>query len=347
MKDFHTRTRWVAFHSSPRLFFLMGLVLGLVFAHPSLAQTPSTSQSETESPLDRAERSANEKKWDEVIQTLKPLNDSLPRKSLLTLATAFEHKKEYLSQIRTLQLCVAKHPGDYVAITELGRAYSLAGRKNDAQDRFLEAKSINSKYRPAYEGLLVELEKNGPIYEAIELVNDMQKVFGAHSVFFSTLCRLYTLDGHIKKAIETCESAITRDGKNPENYINLSKALKNGENTDKANQVLTKALGRFPASELVQATAGEMQIERKDFVAAYRIFKKASETSPNSGRAQIGYADAAFALQKNEEALKAYIRACKLDKKLTKNFRTSYGVLRERKDFTWQQRFESGLNQCH
>jgi len=81
-------------------------------------------------------------------------------------------------------------------------------------------------------------------------------------------------------------------------------------------------------------------------MAAFKLFHRALESNPKSTRALIGYANSALELQKNEEALGAFIRACEIDRKLGKEMRIALGKLKARKDSNWENRFEDGLIHC-
>lgn len=302
--------------------------------------------SDLEARIQKAQQHMDRKEYEAVVATLIPVNDTLPRTGLLLLARAYAAKSDTLNEIRALELCIAKNPKDYVVQTVYGEALIRSKRAEDGIVAFQEARRLNPRYMPAYLSLLKELEKKGERYESRNVVNDMIKIFGPKPEFYTDLCRLYGLDSFNEKTIEICEAAIEKDPKSPDNHVFLGLALKDREETERANQVLTHAAKRFPASESVQAAMGELYISKKDFVSAYNYYKRATTANPKSARAWVGYGNAAFELQKNQEALDAFVKGCKADRLQTKDFRLAIGKLRVRKDISWQVRYESGINEC-
>lgn len=301
---------------------------------------------DVESRVKLAELLEKKKDWNGVVEYLRPVSDRLEHDSLLLLAKAFGEKKDLLNQTRTLELCLAKKPKDFVAQTSLGEAYLSANRKDDAIATFKEARQNNKQYLPAYNGLLRALLKAEDAYEARSLINDMIKTFGPRPEFFNELCRLYAEDSYLDKAVETCQQAIEKSPRTAENYVYLGRSYKDRQEDDKALKILSEAAAKFPNSATVLITIGEAQIERKDFVAAYKHFRQAVIADRRSAKAVLGYAQASFELQKNQEALDAFVKACTLDRSLVKDFRVAIGKLRTRKDTAWQLKYDDAIVGC-
>ncbi len=316
-------------------------------AKPKTRKPNTDMDDKTGSMMNLAQSQFDRGNYDETIKILKPAIDTLPRAGLLLLAKAYEAKKDYLNEIKTLELCIAKNPKDYVVRTAYGHALlRQQGRVDDALKAFQEARTLNPLYRPAYEALAEELEKKGERFEARNVLEDMRKRFGADAKILSSLCRLWALDQYNEATKVTCEQAIERAPDVPENHMYLGLALMNLEKTKEAQRVLSSASKRFPASEPVQWALGELAISKNDMVTAYNYFKRAAAADPKSVRAWIGYGKAAFELQKNEEALQAFIKACKLNRHEVREFRSAIGQLRVRRDTAWQAKFEMGINSC-
>lgn len=316
----------------------------------NLASPPKAAPTQAVLPASPEVRGAalvHAKKFDDAIQLLFPMSDRLSRSGLISLARAYAGKNETLNELKTLQLAVRKNPKDYHLLTLQGESLARAKRSEESIASYQEARSINKKYQPAAEGLLRELERIGDHYEARTLLHDMIASFGEVPRFYSHLCRLYSMNGFISKALEVCQIAIQKDPGNPENHVQLVATYKNKQEPDQAKELINSAAKRFPAAESVQTAAAEIHLENQDFVAAYKHYKQAASADPKSARAHLGLASTSFELQKNDEALRAYSEACRLDRKnTTKSFQTSINVLRRRKDMTWQGRFEEKLGEC-
>jgi tetratricopeptide (TPR) repeat protein len=281
-----------------------------------------------------------------IIETLKPASDKLSRQGLLLLSKAYGKTADDPGEMRTLELVLAQNAKDYYAKTALAEVLLRMKRFDDATAAFNEARELNPKFEPAYSGLLRQLEKSGDSYEAVNLVNDMIKNFGNKPAYVANLCRLYSNQALLEKAIETCEQAIEMNGNEPLNFMYLGICLKEKEQVPKATKLLEKAALRFPKSEPVQSVLAQIYLENKSFPKAYQFFKKAIVSDPKSGAAQAGLGNAAFELQKYEESAAAFMRACTLDKKYAKEFRAADGKLRARHDMKWQTKFEDGILHC-
>jgi tetratricopeptide (TPR) repeat protein len=312
----------------------------------NLAVDENEPSSHVKEALARVDELMKQSKFDEVISSLKPMAESLPRKGLLTLARAYAAKKDHSNEIRTLDLALVKNARDYVVMTRLGEAYAKAKKSDEAIEKFLEAKTINRRYLPAYEALLAELERKADNYEARSLVQDMIQQFGERPTYFTALCRLFSKDAFLEKAVSVCEEAIKKDPKVPENYVHLGECLKDQEKLDRALSVLKDAGRRFPASEIVHKTKGDMHFAKRQFVEAHKSYKQATEADSKSVHSWLGYANSAFELYRNQEALTAFLKACELDRRETKDLRIAIDKLRKRNDSTWLSRFADGLSSC-
>lgn len=283
---------------------------------------------------------------DGVISTLQPSLKSLGRQELLLLGRAYAKARKALDQVKVMELALAKFPKDYVVITALGEAYSNAGKSDLAIEKFNEAKAINDKYRPANEGLFREFERIGDKYEARNILNDLIKNFGRRPKYVSDLCRIYSSDDYLEKAVEVCQEAVQRESKNEANYIHLGKNLKDLEKPDQAAKTFGKAVKKFPKSVVILTAAADFHVERKNFVEAHKLYRQAVLADEKSAKAMLGYANTSFELQKLNEALEAFIRACKLDRSLEREFRSAFVKLRARKDEKWEKKYEEGMERC-
>jgi tetratricopeptide (TPR) repeat protein len=273
-----------------------------------------------------------------VISTLKPKIAQLPRSGLLQLGRAYAQTNDALGEIHVLELVTAQNSKDYVAQTLLGNAYLKVKRYDDAATAFGTAREVNARYRPAYDGALALLEQSQETYEARTLVLDIIKTFGPDARSTSQLCRMYSGESFVpEKSENACRQAISTDPKNPENYVYLTMALRDTDQKVEAEKTIGKAAARFPASENVQVLAGEMKVNDNNFADSYRFYTQAVKANPQSARAQVGLAKSAFGLQKHAEAIEAFVKACKIDRKTTLDFRTAAASLKKNKDDKWMK----------
>ena len=299
-------------------------------ADPEVAVSP-----DVERRINEAEKLEAQKKWQDAIHLLKPVTASLPRQGLLALARSFAAVKDFNEEVRILDLSKNKYPKDYVSITKLGIAYSKTKKSAEAIQNFYDAKELNPRYKPAYEGLLAELQIQGDSYEARTLAQDMIVKFGAEPKYFTALCRLYTKDAFLDKAVETCETASQKDSNVPENYVNLAIALRDKLEPERALATMNDAASKFPNAESVLSMQGLVYADKKDHLNAYNSYKRAATFAPKSVGAWVGYGKAAYDLHKYQESLDAFKKACKIDSHAVKDFRE------------WQYKFTDALSSCN
>ena len=299
-----------------------------------------------ESAIDQAQLLEAKKEYTKIIELLMPKTNLLTRRGLLALARAQKGSGDGQGELKTLQLCLAKNPKDYVVDTFLADAYSRAKRGDDAVATYQEAQSWNKLYEPAYDGLWMEYERQKQYYEARSVLNDMIKLFGDKPKFYSALCRLYSIDDYLGKSTEICRIAIQKDPKEVGNYVNLGMSLKDQESAPEAEKIVEDAAKRFTNSEAIQSMAGTLRLEKKDYATAYDFFRRAVQADKTSARAWQGLANTAFELQKNEEALDAFAHECSIDRHLSKDLRVAISKLHARKDSAWIMRFEDRLAKC-
>jgi tetratricopeptide (TPR) repeat protein len=257
-----------------------------------------------------------------------------------------ETEQDSLKEIKDLELGLAKNAKDLNLRVALGVAYSKAKRSEAAMNTFREVMESDPKNLPAHKGLLAELLKQKDTYEARILLHDMIKKFGPKSEFYNDLCRLYSNEGFLEKAVETCGEGTVKDPQFSDNYIYLAQSARDKLEPEKASDVLDKAVKLFPNNESVLIAAGENQLLSKNYSAAYKSYRQAVIANRSSLKAIIGYAQSSLELQKNQESLGAFIQACTIDKKSAKDLRYAIAKLRDRKDKAWQMKFEAGLERC-
>lgn len=301
--------------------------------------------SEIKKDLAQAELAEKAKDSAGVVKALKPHLEKIPRKGLLQLARAYRALDDNVNEAAALEIVVAKNPSDYVTQTMLGEAYLKLKRFDVAGKAFLAARTLNNKYRPAYEGQWKVFEKDDSKYEARTLVLDMNKTFGPDPKITAAICRMYSGEDFLEKTVEGCRLAIATDNKNPDNYFHLAMALRDESEKDEAQKLIDDAAKRFPKSEKVQTLAGEMKAEAKDFASAYTYFKQATLADAKSVKANVGLGNAAFELRKHTEAIAAFEVACRIDKRSGRDFRAAALLARKNKDPQWMA-YQSGLEAC-
>lgn len=283
--------------------------------------------------------------YTQMVETLSSHKDKIGRTGLVLLSRGYRKLARFNDEVAALELAIARYPKDPQLQTWLAGAQSRAGRKEKAIEGYYKVKEAFPKYIPGYEGLLEELVKADSRAEARDLISDMIKRFGERGPWLSQLCALFTVDAFYDRSIETCNKALKKDRGNPMNPVHLATTFRETGEPDKAKKVLISAAMKIKRSEPIQTALGDYFVEKKNFVDAFRWYSAAIKADPKSYRAQLGFAQSAFELQKMEESIRGFTAICKMDRaKAVREFQTALGKLRQRSDFRWQGRFEDAIS---
>lgn len=295
-----------------------------------------------------AEELYKKEEYEKVTLLLWKHVDKIDRNALVLLAKAHEKRKEPMEMLRALNVMLGKNGKDYEAYYLMGNAYVLARKSKDAMESYKKSVELNSKYEPAYEGLIALYENRDKpnLYELRILYQDMVQSIGPRPQYLRKLCEINTTDGTYEPAAQACREAIAKDPTVADAYVYLGISYKGMGEDDTALKTLKKAAHDFPKSELAQYHYGKLLEEQKNYVEAMKLYKAGTEADPKAARSWLGLATSSFEIRKYELALLAYKNACKFDKKNAVAFRRATTILRNAKNAQWIGKFESESETC-
>lgn len=351
------------------LFLGLGLLLSvsLLDIRPAKAQqeapepTTSTTQAQVTS---TTVIQATEPTSAEVIAELSPKIETLKRNDLLKLGKAYSADKNPQAAIKVFTAVLAKNAKDVEAKTLIGaEQLKLAITKEqtkEALDTLKSAIDINPKYLPTYRELIkyyearIEKSSSSPNkadqrigYSELRIIyQDLVEKIGAKAEFITQLCKITTLDGLYDLSEKYCKQGINLAPKEPSNFVYQGIAMKETGKTDNSEKVLKKAATDFPKSELAQITYAQIQTEKKNHILAYTYYKRAVIANLNSVPALLGLAQSALEIQKIEESLDAFQRACRRDRTVVPHVRRAKNTLRTLKKQEWEKKFEDLSESC-
>ncbi len=296
--------------------------------------------------LKLAEHYEAEQQPGKMVELLRPVAADLSRKGLLLLARAYQLQKDYKEEIRVLEILRARKEKDYHVQYSLGVAYSNFGDRASAIDRLEESRRLNGRYYPAYEALLRETKRDSRWNDALSIAQDTVGKFGGKAKYMGELCLLYAFNGYLEKADEVCRTALSKDPRNPRTHVVLALVVKDKDGLDASERILKKAAHQFPSSELAQWAAAELYWEKKNQFAALKHYRAAVKAEPDSARSQIGLARAAFEEKRYEEALRAFVRACVLNRVYVQDLRKSASALRRAANSEWSSKYDGAIGKC-
>jgi len=286
------------------------------------------------------------KNYDELIELLNPYTSDIPFTTLGLLASSYHEKSDFNNEIRVRKIVVDKKPKRPKAHLLLGKTYMQSKKTDLAITSFRTAVKLNKKYKPAYQALVAIFNESNNKYEARLVLQDMLVRFGHSSTTLGQLCRLYSIDGFLKEAQQTCQLAIKKAPKIPDNYVYLAQSTKDLKDEKRAEHLFKRAAKKFPKSEIAVWAAADYYSDKKNYPVASRYYKYAVKADPKSWRAQFGLAKSEFKLKKYIESLQAYKSACKLDRKTYSNLALAAGQLRQESNYAWSSKFSRVAYSC-
>ena len=90
----------------------------------------------------------------------------------------------------------------------------------------------------------------------------------------------------------------------------------------------------------------QLLYSKRNLEEALTHFKRAYTIEPKSSRVLVATANAAFDLQKYDEALEYYVKACQADRQTGFEFRRATNTFRLQKNLNWQNKYEVGWGKC-
>jgi tetratricopeptide (TPR) repeat protein len=215
---------------------------------------------------------------DGAARLLAPLADNPPLPdTLFYLGCALLGKGDAQGAIGALQRAESDAPRDYRIPYRLARAYSLAGRGQDAATEYQKAAALRGEYnRAAAEALqCVTALDNGSSETPCRALldpNDPDKL--------TTLGMIYGEHGLYDKAIQPLEAASKLDPDSFEIFHNLGLSYFRLHQFDKARPALERAVSLRPEFFGSNALLGAALFSLKDDAAAYRVLRHARELDP-------------------------------------------------------------------
>ncbi len=296
--------------------------------------------------LPAAQNALKQKDYEKVISLLSPEVDKLNRDGLFVLAKAYSSLKKHEAAIKAYTACLALNPKDHEAKTLIGAEQLVSKKDKEALLTLREALEINPRFIPAYRLLIHHYEKKKDKYEQRLLYEDLISKVGETVEAVSKLCELSTLDRLYDLGKKHCQKAISMNPKIASNYVYLGLNYKETGESEKAEENLKKAALNFPQSNLAQLNYAQFLDEKKNFIVSYSFYKKAIAADPKSVPSLVGLGNSSLEIQKYQESLEAFERACALDKKVRPSFRRAASQLRSMKIEDWQKKFEARLENC-
>ncbi len=303
-----------------------------------------------------AEKLMAAKDYKRVIEVINPYTDLASELALLDLASAYHETEGFVDEIRILNSLLIKDEKNSDLYYLIGHAQiSLSKKADPFQKGTEEAKGIafyrksidlNPKYKPPYEALMTLFITNDNRHEARAVINDMLKRFPKRPELYNELCRLYSIDGYIEQALQTCKLAIQMTPSNAKNFVYMANAYKDQKETEKAGQLLSNAARKFPNSAFLQVAAGDFYQSQNNHPVATRYFERAVALDPKLPEAHIGLARSLIETGRHRDSYEHFFLACKGNSRTLPEFQEALVKVRQKGEVDLESKFSQGIYAC-
>lgn len=294
----------------------------------------------------RAQRQFQQKDFAAVTETLKLPLDTLSVTALKMLSRAHQELENWEDAERVLEFLKLQVPQDHLVALNLARVQLAQNKAEEGLLEYKRATSLQPQLFTAYQEQLDYFESHRRFADMRALLTDMLPHFGERKEVVLGLCKSYYEDGYVEQSKSYCQKAIQKDRQNPSAYVYLGLTHKNTGEDKEATEWIAKASSRFPASELAQWAAGELQLEKRNFLGAEKHLLLAQKSEPHSVRVLKSLAHAQFELGKYQEALMQFQKWCEVEKRVPEEFRKASGeLLTEQPE--WHRKYISAMATCN
>jgi tetratricopeptide (TPR) repeat protein len=302
-----------------------------------------------EIPSSEAQKLFREKKYEKVTEILMPHLTELTRADILILGKSYSELHNTALALKIFSAGVSKTPQDAEMKSLLGLEQIRAGKTSEALATLKEVTEKNRTYLPAYQYMIQIFEKTDSKankYELRLLYQDMVERIGERYEFIEKLCGLTTEEALYDLAVTYCQQAIRLQPREANNLVHLGLAFKETGKVKESEYQLKRAADSFSKSELAQLTYAKFHEENKNFIDAFKYYLRSVSANPKSVKGLVGLGRSGVEIQKLNESLQAFEKACRIDKSALSDFRKSTSSLMQIKDQTWYEKFQKSLDKC-
>lgn len=186
---------------------------------------------------------------------------------------------------------VRARPNDAALRVRLGEALAAAGKSQEAIEQFNAAIKIDEKHVGAHLDLGMVAMLNDRDAEAIKYfekvveltdANEMRFVDARREQAFFALGQMALSAKEYEKAVGYFKEATRIRRDSSDTYLQMSRAFVGIEDTDAAIKYIEYALAFDPGFAEANYLAGELYLEKKDFLKASEHIRKAVDAAPDS-----------------------------------------------------------------
>lgn len=204
----------------------------------------------------------------------------------------------------------------------------VKGDLKRAEDLLTKVVLNNPKNQDALKFLAEIYVLDGNFYEATTAYLDLKKMTKEN--YDLELCEIHTLYSQHAESDRICKLAAQKNPSNPYPLIFLGISRRENLNYIEAIRLFKNSL-RISPTEMGFTCMGEIYFIKENYAAAAESFKRASQISLLSARAELGLAWSYFKNKNYSESATIFKLACRKEKSIKSEIRRAYKLLLDEK----------------
>ncbi len=229
----------------------------------------------------------------------------------------FEKTRNVYQAIDIYTEAIEKAPGFLLLYLQLGNAYKLAGRFDDAINEYKMAIWLDPTNVVAYKLMCALYEEHGDYDNAIQIYAKLMEINPNYAIYYSNLANIYYLKGDLKSAISYYQTAISLNpNKNWTSIIAQTLGYifhESKENFDAAISAYQSASLLNPHDIDIYISLGSAFYDKGDYSNALATYRMALEIAPNNARIHCNLGFLLWGRGMIKEAVEEYKKAIMLD----------------------------------
>lgn len=296
--------------------------------------------------IQEAKKLKDKKEYDNAVRVLKNANEPQSMEVLDELAKILHLKKDYLEEIRALEIIKADGNISASQLVRLGDAYMNINKKDQVVENYRAAIKKAPKYQKAYQGLYEFYLNEKNYYDAKSMIGEIINRFGVKKYWQNQLCRMELEQQFFDTAKDVCQQAIIKDPKKAENHVYLALAFKGSGADDQARKIIFKAAQQFPKSEMTQWNAGLLSSSIQNWELSEKHYSQCIKADRKSLRCFYELGKVQFHLGKYDVALKNLKKGCSYIKDVDVEIRKFSYELEKMKKTNTAREYEKEVDSC-
>lgn len=209
-----------------------------------------------------------------------------------------KQRRQYENAIAIFEACVSQNKNDDAAYYALSELYGYTNQKEKSIEALEKASQLDSKNAYYTQDLALKYLATNQYKQAGEAYQKLLKINPRNPEWLINYSECLLKSNKLKEAFETLNQIQVTLGETPEIYIEKYKVKRYLRDDKEAEQLLLKAIEKFPSENELLAQLIDFYFETKQDDAAIKLLFRLSESDPKNGNVHLTLAQ--YYLEKDD-----------------------------------------------